>query len=204
MDTIAISIPKDLENMALPAPELITFYRNLENRVLWLDSEVDDSFTEFARYIIDWNREDMNVPVENRKPIKLMILSYGGDLSINNMLINLIKISKTPVWGINMGHADSAGCFIFMSCHKRLAMPNSTFLIHKGSASFDGTYEEVTSHVLEYQRVVDELCDYIMNHSNISESILNENIWGEWFITAKEAVDYGFVDKIVDDINDIL
>lgn len=204
MDTISISIPKDLENLALPSPELITFYKNLDHRVLWLDSEVDDSFTEFARYIIDWNREDAGIPVAQRKPIKLMILSYGGDLSINNMLINLIEISKTPVWGINMGHADSAGCFIFMSCHKRLAMPNSTFLIHKGSASFDGTYEEVTSHVLEYQRVVDELCEYIMKHSTISESILDENIWGEWFITAKEAVSYGFVDKVIDNIDDIL
>lgn len=204
MDTISISIPKDLENLALPAPELITFYKNLDNRVLWLDSEVDDSFIEFARYIIEWNRVDFGIPVEQRKPIKLMILSYGGDLNINNMLVNLIQISKTPVWGINMGHADSAGCFIFMSCHERFAMPNSTFLIHKGSASFDGSYEEVTSHVLEYQRVVDELCEYIMNHSKIDQDTLDANIWGEWFITAQEAVEYGFVDKIIDNIDYLL
>ena len=119
MDTISISIPKDLENLALPSPELITFYKNLDNRVLWLDSEVDDSFIQFARYIIEWNRADFGIPVEQRKPIKLMIMSYGGDLSINNMLVNLIQISKTPVWGIVTGTAYSGGFFTLIACHKR-------------------------------------------------------------------------------------
>ena len=37
-----IAIPAEVANLQLPSPELVTFYRNLENRMLWLDSEVDD------------------------------------------------------------------------------------------------------------------------------------------------------------------
>ena len=44
---IRIAIPQEVQNLQLPSPELITFYRNLENRVLWLDSDVNDYWLEF-------------------------------------------------------------------------------------------------------------------------------------------------------------
>lgn len=53
MNKLSISIPKNVENLQLPNPELVTYYRNLENRVLWLDSEVDDYWLEFVRKIIE-------------------------------------------------------------------------------------------------------------------------------------------------------
>ena len=203
-NVFAIDIPMGLENMELPDPELLTFYRNLEHRTLWLDSDVDESTVEYGRFILQWNREDKNVPVEERKPIKIMFFSNGGDLDVNNSLIDIIKMSKTPVYGYNMGKACSAGCFIFMACHKRFAMPHSTFLLHKGSASFEGTFDEVASHMNEYQRSVDELCEYIVNNSKIDKSTLDENIWNEWFLTAEDAVKYGVADEIVKDIEDVI
>ena len=81
-----IYIPESIEDLQLPAPELITFYKNLEHRTLWLDSEVDDFYLEYGRYIIEFNREDKGIPVEERQPIKLMIMSPGGLLYINNAL----------------------------------------------------------------------------------------------------------------------
>ena len=92
-----ITLPKEVENLQLPSPELVTYYRNLENRVLWLDTEVSDYWLEFSRNIIEWNREDKNTPVEQRKPIRLMFFSYGGSLDINNTLVDTIKLSKTPI-----------------------------------------------------------------------------------------------------------
>ena len=199
-----ITIPMGLENMELPDPSLLTFYRNVEERTLWLDSDIDESTVEYGRFILQWNREDKGKPTEERKPIKIMFFSNGGDLDVNNSLIDIIKMSKTPVYGYNMGKACSAGCFIFMACHKRYAMPHSTFLLHKGSASFEGTFDEVASHMTEYQRSVDELCSYIMDNSKITKEKLDENIWSEWFVTAKEAVELGIADEIVKDIEDVI
>ena len=93
---LEITIPDKLENMQLPSPELLTFYKNLSERVLWLDSTVDDYFLEFSRKIIEWNRQDKGKSISDRKPIKLMIYSYGGDLDINNSLVDIIKLSNTP------------------------------------------------------------------------------------------------------------
>lgn len=205
MEEINIAIPSNIENMQLPSPELLTYYRNLENRVLWLDSDVDENWLEFSRKIIEWNREDKKIAVEKRKPIKLMFFSYGGSLDVNNALIDTIKLSKTPIYGINIGQACSAGCFIYLACHKRFAFPNATFLIHQGGGDgFSGTYAQVIAAVTEYQRKIEELELYLKENTNIPDDILEENITTEWFLNADEALQYGICDKIVENLDEVL
>lgn len=205
MQDIKVVIPENLETAKLPDPSILTYYRNLENRILWLDSEVDDIWLQYERQIIEWNRDDYGKPTETRTPIKLCFYSYGGDLDINESFISLIKLSKTPIIGINMGQACSAGCFIFMACHKRLALQGARFLLHQGSANnISGTYEQVVSCVMEYQRQIENLCKYIKEHSTIPDDVLEERICTEWYMTADEAVEYGICDAIVSDIDEIL
>lgn len=200
-----INIPSQIENLQLPSPELVTYYRNLENRVLWLDTEVSDYWLEFSRKIIEWNREDKDISIEQRKPIKLMFFSYGGSLDINNALIDTIKLSKTPVYSINVGQACSAGCFIYLACHKRFAFPNATFLVHQGSTEgISGSYNEVVSYIMEYQRKIEELEEYLKANTKIPDEILEEKIDTEWFISATEAVQYGICDKIVESLDEVL
>ena len=202
---IRIAIPHEVENLQLPSPELITYYRNLENRVLWLDSDVNDYWLEFSRKIIEWNRDDKDIPIEQRKPIRLMFFSYGGSLDINNALVDTIKLSKTPVYGINVGQACSAGCFIYLACHKRFAFPNAVFLVHQGSTEgISGNYNEVVSYIMEYQRKVEELVVYLKKNTKIPDNILEERIDTEWFISAQEAVQYGMCDKIIESLDEVL
>lgn len=205
MQDISILLPEEISNMSLPSPELVTYYRNFENRVLWLDSGVDDYFLEYERNIIQWNREDKGKSIEERVPIKLMILSYGGSLDINNSLVNLISISTTPIYGYNMGVCASAGCFIFLSCHKRYTMPNSTFLIHKGSAeNISGTFDQIVAYIEDYSRQMNELIQYIKARTTIDDETLEENIGTEWYISANDALKFGICDEIVSNIDQLL
>ena len=201
-----ITIPSNLENLQLPSPELLMYYKNLNNRVIWLDTEVDAMWLEYERQIIEWNREDKGIPVEQRKPIKLMFFSYGGQIDINYSFIDLIQKSKTPIWGVNMGQACSAACFIFIACHKRFAMPRSSFLIHQGGVDggFSGTYEQVVAAIMEYQRQMDELGKHLIEYTKITQEILDERFASEWYLTALDAVELGVADKIIEDIDEIM
>lgn len=198
-----IAIPKSVENLQLPDAALITYYKNLENRILWLDSEVDDYFLEYGKYILQWNQEDAGKPVEERKPIRLLFFSPGGSLDINNAMIDIIKQSKTKVIGINMGIAQSAGAFIYLACHERLTMPKAGFLLHRGQGGFQGSYDEIICQVMEYQRQMEELEAYVLENTNIDEETFASNFGTEWFIPAKEAVEYGIAHKIITDIDEI-
>jgi ATP-dependent Clp protease protease subunit len=201
---LEIQIPSSIENMQLPSPELITYYKNLDERILWLDTDVDDLFLEYGRYIIQWNREDKGLSAEERKPIKLMFFSNGGDLGINNAMIDIIKMSTTKIIGINMGIAASAGCFIYLACHERLAMPNSTFLIHQGAGEFQGTYDIVISAVMNYQREIEVLGEYILENTKIDKETFDANFATDWYIPAKDAVGYGICDRLITNLDEIL
>lgn len=198
-----IAIPQSVENLQLPDASLITYYKNLEKRILWLDSEVDDYFLEYGKYILQWNQEDLGKPVEERVPVKLLFFSPGGSLDINNAMIDIIKKSKTKVIGVNMGIAQSAGAFIYLACHERLTMPKAGFLLHRGSGKFGGTYDEIISQVMEYQRQMEELEKYVLENTNIDEETFAENFGSEWYIPAKDAVKYGIAHKVIDDIDEI-
>ena len=150
LDSITLNIPKSISNLQLPDPELATYYKDLDNRILWIDDEINEYSLEYARLILRWNDEDKKKKPEKRKPIKLLFFSPGGDLDVNNTLIDVISLSKTPIWGINMGRCASAAAFIFLSCHKRFMLPNGYFLFHQGSGTFSGSYLEVCAQMQDY------------------------------------------------------
>lgn len=191
------------ENLSLPDPALVTYYNNLDNRTLWIDSEIDDMTLELEKFIMAWNREDFGKPVKERVPITLLFLSPGGDLEINNSLVDAITLSKTPVIGVNCGMAASAACFIYLACHKRYTFPNATFLIHQGAGSFSGNYEDVIAAILNYQKEIEKLGSYILSRTKIEENEFTENFSTDWYIDAEEAVKKGICSKIIKSLDEI-
>ena len=69
---INIAIPQDVENMQLPNPELLTFYKNYEDRTLWIDSEINDYSIEYAKYIMQWNKEDKDAGIKKNFQINFI------------------------------------------------------------------------------------------------------------------------------------
>ena len=200
-----IAIPKDAENLQLPDPTLLQFYKNYENRILWIDDEITEYTLEFAKMIMQWNIDDdkAGIKQEDRKPIKIVFFSPGGDLEVNNCLVDTITLSKTPVIGVNAGMAASSGCFIYLSCHKRYTFPTAEFLIHQGAGTFSGTYDIVVSAIMHYQRQIEELGKFVLSRTKIPEDVFNENFTTDWYLSAKEAVEYGVADKIVTSFDEI-
>jgi ATP-dependent Clp protease protease subunit len=152
---------------------------------------------------MSWNLEDFGKPESERKPIILLFMSPGGDLNVNNSLVDTIMLSKTPVIGVNCGMAASAACFIFLACHKRYTFPTAEFLVHKGSGSFGGTYEEVISAILNYQRQIEHLGEFVLSRTNIEEEEFWENFSTDWYLDAEEAVERGLCSKIIKSLDEI-
>lgn len=192
-----------VDNLSLPDPSLVSFYNNLDNRTLWIDDQIDGVTLELEKFIMAWNREDYGKPVKDRVPITLLFMSPGGDLEINNSLVDTITLSKTPVIGVNCGQAASAACFIFLACHKRYSFPNATFLIHRGSSSMSGSYDEVVAAILNYQAQIERLGEYILSRTKIDEDEFEENFSTDWYIDAKDAVEKGLCDKIIKSLDEI-
>lgn len=189
-------------NLQLADPSLINYYQDLENRIYWLNDEISCYTFDLVQYITRWNREDKGISIENRKPIRIIIDCAGGALSVSETLSNIIKMSKTPVYGIALGYVASGASVIYLSCHKRYALPNSVFVLHKGSCSgVSGTYDEIVSFARDYEKQIEMLMDFYIDHTKYTEEEIEENIQTDWYIRAAEALEKGLVDELIDDID---
>lgn len=189
-------------NMQLADPTLVNFYEDLSNRVYWLDDEINNYTLDLVQYITKWNREDKGIPVEDRKPIRIVVDSPGGHLSVSETVSNIIKMSKTPVYGIALGTVASGASVIYLSCHKRYALPNSVFVLHKGGCSgVSGTYDEIVAFARDYEKQMETLINFYIDNTKYTEEEIEENIQTDWYIRTEEALEKGIVDELVNDID---
>ena len=148
-----LSLLPNTANLQLADPTLVNFYTDLEHRTYWLNDEINNYTFDLVQYIIRWNREDTGIPVEDRKPIRIIIDCAGGQLSVSETVSNIIKMSKTPIYGIALGYVASGASVIYLSCHLKFALPNAVFVLHKGSCSgVSGTYDEIVAFAKDYEK----------------------------------------------------
>lgn len=201
-ETMLPIVLPDNATLQLADPSLVNFYLDLENRVYWLSDEINNYTFDLVQYIIRWNREDKGIPTKDRKPIRIIIDCPGGFLSVSETVSNVIKMSKTPVYGIALGQAASGASVIYLSCHKRFALPNTVFVLHKGSCSgVSGTYDEIVAFARDYEKQIETLIDFYIQNTKYTEEEIAENIQTDWYIRTEEALEKGIVDEIITDID---
>ena len=203
MDNVVVSIPERANATSLD-PSLLWYYEDLEDRVYQLVGEVDEGLLDFSRHVIRWNREDKGKPVEERKPIKLFFFSPGGSLDINYSVIDIIRLSKTPIIGINMGVCCSAAAYIYLACHKRYMLPHSYFVFHQGSSQMSGTYGEVVAIMTDYQNQIAELSSFTEERTTYTSEEITDNIVTEWYVREEEALEKGVCHEVIEDIEVLL
>lgn len=199
-----LSIPEGLENLKLPNPELISYYRETNERIISIYEEIDESLLEYSKLILMWNKEDIGIPTENRKPIKVRIYSYGGDIEACYSFISIVRLSNTPVYTYNMGVAMSAALLILLSGKKRFCIPLSTALIHSGSTSMTGSFEQVKEGQKNYEKLVKYMREYILANTKIGVKLFNKNSKIDWYLSDDEQLEYGIVESIIDDIDELI
>lgn len=196
-----LAIPPQVENMQLPDPALLRYYMDEQDRVFWIEGCIEDNLLELSKAIISYNKDDKDLPVEQRKPIKIFINSPGGDLDTTLAFIGLIEISKTPIWTINTCWAYSAAGLILIAGHKRFALPNTECLIHSGSGNLGGSYEQTTEQMKNYKYLVDKMRNFILDKTKIDQKLFKKNSQKDWYIYTDEMLDLGIVDEIVSDLD---
>jgi ATP-dependent Clp protease protease subunit len=180
----------------------ITDLSNALNRQLnvgEIDGNVGDAIDSYIRF---FNRQDEQdgIPVEERVPIKIYIDSPGGDLVATFTMINSIRMSKTPVWTINIGAAYSGGFFTFIAGHKRFAYPLASFLFHEGSTGTSGDAGKFRNFADFYKKELDNLKKVVLEYTDITEEDYEKHINDDWWFTAEEALEYGICDKITKEL----
>ena len=196
----------DTENsITFPDIDEYTYWEARESRIFYVDWEIDEEYfaLELSKVIIQMNFKEMSIPKEQLKPIYIFIHSYGGDLEQAYGLIDVLLSSRIPIITITMGAAMSAGCLIFLAGHKRYSFEHSNLMIHKGNGQISGTADQIEQAQKNYKKNLDNMKEFVLSRTNLSEKIFNRNKNKDWYFTSEELIEYGIVDKIINDFEDI-
>jgi ATP-dependent Clp protease, protease subunit len=174
------------------------YVKHLEERILIFNEDVNDMQVEKTIVqILRWNREDEGKPVEDRKPIQILLNTPGGDVYVGMVICDVIQKSVTPVHGVILGMAASMGSLLAIACHKTSAYQHSNVLIHDGSTFLVGSSNKVKDH-MKFQELKDkQIKDFIINNTKITEEKYDEMADREWWLTAEQALEQGIIQEIL-------
>lgn len=192
-------------NLQLPSPSLVNYYHDFNNRCLWLDCEIDEDSLDIVQAIIRWNQDDQGIDVAARKPIKIFFHSPGGGLDVAEILTSVIKLSKTPVYGIALGMVASAASIVYLGCHKRFALSNAYFVLHRGSyEGLGGSYNEVQAAMEDYKLQIARMEKFYIENTTYPEEVIKSKIQTDWYIHCDEAMKYEIVTDLIENIDILL
>ena len=183
--------------------ELFTI-KNLKQRKLFINYNIcQENIDDIVLHILQYNKEDKDIPIEERRPILLYCCSNGGSVDAGFEVIDAILASKTPVYTINLGYQYSIAFLIGLAGHKRFASQNAKFLMHDGSNFVWDSSTKVQDQVEFQKKVNGRVRDYVLSRSKVTPEEYDSKLRVEWYLFADEAKEKGFTDYIIGEDCDI-
>lgn len=173
------------------------FSRLLRERIIFLGSEIDD---DVANSIV---AQLLLLDSENPdKDIMLYINSPGGVITAGMAIYDTMKLIKADVSTICLGDAASMGAFLLSAGTKgkRLALPNARIMIHQPLGGAKGQATDIEIEAKEILRMKTMLSTLMGEHTGQTVEKIKQDTERDNFMTAKEALEYGLIDKVVEKI----
>ena len=170
------------------------YSRLLKDRIIFLTGPVTD---EVADVVI---AQMLFLESENpEKDIHLYINSPGGSVTAGMAIYDTMQYIKPDVSTICIGEAASMASILLMagSKGKRFALPHSEIMIHQPLGGFEGQASDIAIHAKNILRIREEMYDVIVKHTGKTKKVVTVDTDRDNFLTAKEALNYGIIDKII-------
>ena len=171
------------------------FSRLLNDRIIMLCDEVNDATASLVvAQLLYLEGQDSD------KDISLYINSPGGSVTAGLAIYDTMKYIKCDVSTICMGMAASMGAFLLSAGTKgkRLALPNSTIMIHQPSGGAQGQATDMRIHtewILDVKKKLNKMLSEATGQPLEKIQLDTER---DNFMTAQQALEYGLVDRIID------
>jgi len=182
------------------------YSRLLKDRVVMLDTDVNEHTSSLLvaqlLFLESQGNEDIN----------LFINSPGGSVTAGLAIYDTMQFIRPDVSTYVMGQACSMGSFLAQAgaSGKRFVLPEARTMIHRVSSGTPGTRGTVHVQELEFEdakrsfeeskRINERLTELYVKHNTAGKTYaqLYEAMKFDTFLSAKEAVEYGLADKVIE------
>lgn len=165
----------------------------LKTRSILLSGEINK---ESAEAVI---KQLLVLEGESNEPIKIFINSPGGDVDAGYAIYDMARFVTAPVTMIGMGLVASAASLVLLAvpAERRLALPNSTYLIHQPMSGMRGMATDIEIHAQHLEKLRLKLDALIASETGKSAEEVRLDTERDHWLSAEEAKAYGLVSRIV-------
>lgn len=187
-------IPYVIEQTSRGERSYDIYSRLLKDRIIFLGEEVTDvSASIIVAQLLHLEAEDPE------KDIQLYINSPGGSVSAGLAIYDTMQYIKCDVSTTCIGMAASMGAFLLAggAKGKRFALPNAEIMIHQPLGGAQGQATEIqiaAEHILKTRQKLNEI---LAERTGKSFEQISADTERDNFMSAKEAEEYGLIDKVV-------
>ena len=176
------------------------YQRLLKERIIWLGGEVrDDNANAICAQLLLLAAEDPE------RDIYLYINSPGGSVTAGMAIYDTRQYVKPDVVTVGMGLAASMGQFLLTAGApgKRYITPHTRVLLHQPLGGAGGSATDIRINADLILGMKKELAQITASRTGKSvEQVEADGDRDHWF-TAQEALEYGFVDQVIDSPQEI-
>ena len=171
------------------------YSRLLDERIVMLTEDFNDQMASIiVGQLLYLQSED------SEKEIKMYINSPGGSVTSMWSIIDAMNSIKPDVSTVCIGMAASAASLTLAAGAKgkRFILPHAEVMIHQPLGGTEGQASDIeirTKHIL---RTKDLLHEFMVQRTGQSLKKIAKDMDRDYFLSAKEALDYGIVDKILE------
>ncbi|WP_062992728.1 MULTISPECIES: ATP-dependent Clp protease proteolytic subunit [Nocardia] len=174
------------------------YERLLRERIIFLGTQVDDDIAnKLCAQILLLSAEDPT------RDISLYINSPGGSVTAGMAIYDTMQFAECDIATYGMGLAASMGQFLLTAGTKgkRYALPHARIMMHQPSAGIGGSAADIAIMAEQFAHTKRELNELQALHTGKSvEQVTADADRDRWF-TAKDALDYGFIDHVISHAN---
>ncbi|MGI6106454.1 MAG: ATP-dependent Clp endopeptidase proteolytic subunit ClpP [Lachnospiraceae bacterium] len=170
------------------------YSRLLKDRIIFLGEEVNDaSASVIVAELLFLESEDPS------KDISLYINSPGGSVTAGFAIYDTMQYVKCDVSTICVGMAASMGAFLLSggTKGKRMALPNSSIMIHQPSGGAQGQATEIRIVAEEILKTRKRLNELLAKHTGQPIEVIERDTERDNYMTAEEAMKYGLIDRVI-------
>lgn len=188
-------IPMVVEQSARGERAYDIFSRLLKDRIIFIGDPIDDHIANLVIAEMLFLEKD-----DPDKDIDMYINSPGGVVSAGLAIYDTMQMIKPDVATICVGQAASMGAVLLSggAAGKRYALPHARIMIHQVHAGFQGTALDIEIQAREVLRYKDILNAILVHHTGQPLERIEQDTARDYFMSAKESLEYGIIDKVLD------
>lgn len=186
--------PSIIEERKLNVAQMDVFSRLMMDRIIFLGVQIDD---DVANIIIA--QLLFLASVDPKSDISLYLNTPGGQVSSGLAIYDTMQLIQPDVATICTGMAASMGSVLLCAGEKgkRSALPHSRVMVHQPLGGVQGQASDILIEAKEIEKIRTELFSIIAQHSGQPYEKVAADGERNFWMTAKEALEYGMVEQIL-------